>query len=49
MKISYGLNIKIIPLVSHPKIKNFCDDINFNKYIEINEENNLCNKIINWL
>jgi len=47
--ISYGLGIKIIPLVSHPKIKNFCDDINFNNYIEINEEKHLSNKIISFL
>lgn len=47
--ISYGLGIKTIPLVSHPKVKNFCDDINYNKYIEINHEPNICEKIISFL
>ena len=43
--ISYGLGIKIISLVSHPKLKNFCDDINDNNYIEINKDFNVYEKI----
>lgn len=35
--ISYGLGIKIISLITHPKIKNFCDDIGDKNGIEINE------------
>jgi len=35
--ISYGLGIKIISLISHPKLKNFCDDIGDKNGININE------------
>ena len=34
--ISYGLGIKIISLISHPKLKNFCDDIGDTNGIGIN-------------
>ena len=34
--ISYGLDIKIISLITHPKLKNFCDDIDDKNYIDIN-------------
>ena len=34
--ISYGLGIKIISLVTHPKIRNFCDDIGDTNYIDVN-------------
>jgi hypothetical protein len=34
--ISYGLGIKIISLVTHPKIKNFCDDIMNKDFIDVN-------------
>jgi hypothetical protein len=34
--ISYALGIKIISLVTHPKIKNFCDDIGDTNYIDVN-------------
>ena len=34
--ISYGLGIKIISLISHPKLKNFCDDIGDENGIDIN-------------
>lgn len=47
--ISYGLGIKIIPLVSHPKIKNFCDDINYKNYVEINKDLNVCEKIKSFI
>jgi hypothetical protein len=30
--ISYGLDIKIISLITHPKLKNFCDNINNTYY-----------------
>ena len=35
--ISYGLGIKIISLISHPKLKNFCDDIGNKNGIDINK------------
>ena len=47
--IAHSLGIKIIPLVSHPKIKNFCDDINYKNYIQINKEINIYEKIISLL
>ena len=34
--MSYGLGIKIISLVTHPKVKNFCDDIGNKDYIDVN-------------
>ena len=34
--MSYGLGIKIISLFTHPKIKNFCDDIGDTNYIDVN-------------
>ena len=34
--ISYGLGIKIISLISQPKLKNFCDDIGNKNGIDIN-------------
>ena len=34
--ISYGLGIKIISLVTHPKIRNFCDDIEDKNFIDVN-------------
>ena len=34
--ISYGLGIKIISLITHPKIKNFCDDIEDKNGIDVN-------------
>lgn len=43
--ISYGLGIKIIPLVSHPKIKYFADDVNCKEYIEINKDIKVYDKI----
>ena len=36
--MSYGLGIKIISLVTHPKIKNFCDDIGDTNYIDVNND-----------
>jgi polysaccharide pyruvyl transferase WcaK-like protein len=47
--IANGLGITIIPLVSHPKVKNFCDDIGFDKYIDINLESNICDKLKSYL
>lgn len=38
--ISYGLGIKIISLISHPKLKNFCDDIGDENGIDINNDIN---------
>lgn len=34
--ISYGLGIQIKSLVTHPKIRNFCDDIGDKNYIDVN-------------
>ena len=42
--ISYGLGVRTISLISHPKLKYFCDDFQLNEYIEINnhiEENEI--------
>ena len=36
--MSYGLGIKIISLISHPKLKNFCDDIGDKNGIDINKD-----------
>ena len=36
--MSYGLGIKTISLISHPKLRYFCDDINNNSFVEINDE-----------
>ena len=43
--ISYGLGIKIISLITHPKIKNFCDDIEDKNGIDVN--NNIDKLFIN--
>ena len=43
--ISYGLGIKIISMVSHPKIRNFCDDVGDKNYIDINNDRNIIEKI----
>jgi len=44
--ISHGLGINIISLVSHPKLKYFCDDIDNKKYIEINKDKDIYNFLI---
>lgn len=36
--IGYALGIDIISLITHPKLKAFCDDVNDNNYIVVNEE-----------
>ena len=40
--ISHGLGIRTISLISHPKLKHFCDDTQNNEYIEINRQQNVC-------
>jgi hypothetical protein len=40
-----GLGIKTISLVSHPKLRYFCDDINDTNFIEINTSQNIFEKI----
>jgi len=40
-----GLGIKTISLVSHPKLRYFCDDTNDTNFIEINDEQNIFEKI----
>lgn len=47
--ISYGLGIRIISLVSHPKLRHFCDDVGNSEYIDINTEYNIFEKICNYL
>jgi len=44
--ISHGLGINTLSLVSHPKLKYFCDDINNKNYIEINKEKNIYDYLI---
>ena len=44
--ISYGLGINMLSLVSHPKLKYFCDDINNKNYIEINNDKDIYNFLI---
>ena len=50
--ISNGCGIKTISLVSHPKIRNYCDDIGDNNFVEINKLTNdgeVYNKIVELL
>tara|TARA_R100001510_G_C7654602_1_gene213305 strand:+ start:3312 stop:4325 length:1014 start_codon:yes stop_codon:yes gene_type:complete len=44
--MSHGLGIKTISLVSHPKLRYFCDDTNNNNFIEINETHNVFDKLM---
>ncbi len=37
--ISHGLGIRIISMITHPKLKRFCKDIRNNEYIDVNHEN----------
>ena len=46
---AYGLGIKTISLVTHPKLRNFCDDVGDNNYIMVNEVENVCDKILEKL
>ncbi|MFW5847976.1 MAG: hypothetical protein ACOCVF_03585 [bacterium] len=41
--------MKIISLVTHPKILNFCLDTNNNNYVEPNKDFNFSNKLINMI
>jgi hypothetical protein len=43
--IAHGLGIKTISMVSHPKLKYFCEDINDSNYIEINKVENVFEKM----
>jgi hypothetical protein len=36
--IAYGLGIQAVPLITHPKLKNFCEDMGLDRYIDVNEE-----------
>lgn len=47
--ISHSLNIKTISLITHPKLKYFCEDINDNKYIEVNNEINFSKKLLKMI
>ncbi len=44
--MAYGVGIPTISLVSHPKLKRFCEDTNDDKFIEINNSTNLCKDLI---
>tara|TARA_Y200000002_G_scaffold380360_1_gene391663 strand:+ start:677 stop:1681 length:1005 start_codon:yes stop_codon:yes gene_type:complete len=44
--IAYGLGIKIISLVTHPKIKNFCHDIKDNNFIEVNKDGEMSKLLV---
>lgn len=43
--MAHGLGIDTISLVSHPKLKYFCEDTNNDKLIDINEEESVVNKM----
>ena len=43
--ISYGLNKRIISLVTHPKVLNFCLDIENSDYVEVNKDKNIAQKL----
>tara|TARA_Y100001970_G_scaffold261012_1_gene343672 strand:+ start:860 stop:1888 length:1029 start_codon:yes stop_codon:yes gene_type:complete len=45
--ISYGLGINIISLITHPKLKNFCEEINDNNWIDVNKTKNVYEEIKN--
>ena len=47
--MSHGLGIKTISLVSHPKLRYFCDDTNNSNFIEINETHDVFDKLIELL
>ena len=50
--ISDGCGIKILSLVTHPKIRNYCDDIENNNFIDVNnltKPNEIFNKIVKLL
>jgi hypothetical protein len=47
--ISYGLGIKIISLITHPKILNFCKDINDNCYVDVNNCDNIGETLIKFI
>lgn len=43
--MAHGLGIKTISMVSHPKLRYFCDDTNNESFIEINDEENIYEKM----
>ena len=47
--ISYGLGIRIISLISHPKLKYFCEDVKNNEGIDINQEKDVYKRILQIL
>mgnify|MGYP000887200974 CR=1 FL=1 len=44
--ISHSLGIDIISLVSHPKLKNFCEEIQDDNFIDINNNHNIFENIV---
>lgn len=36
--MSYAVGIKTVSMISHPKLKNFCEDVKNNQYILINQQ-----------
>lgn len=47
--MAHGLGIKTISMVSHPKLKYFCEDTNNKRYIEVNEEKDIFNKMKSFI
>lgn len=47
--IAYGLGIKTVSLVTHPKLKNFCDDIGSKDLIDVNAEDDISNTMISYV
>jgi len=44
--IADALGLEIISLITHPKLKAYCDDTNNSKYIIVNEDPDLENKLV---
>ena len=47
--MAHGLGIDTISLVSHPKLKYFCEDTNNDKFIEINKEDNIIERLKDFI
>lgn len=45
--MAHGLGLPFIGLVTHPKIRNFCDDIGSDRYIMVNKSKNIKEDILN--
>ena len=47
--MSYAIGIRIISLITHPKLRHFCQDINNHEYIEVNYELNIKQRLMQIL